>query len=445
MYKFNIVSEACFEVMLSFLLLSLFVGRKKISTSRPLLYLIITNLLLLICQIVEWVLMIKSGNQTGVPSFYGLKILTYTLDYGLGFFSSLAYLIYVEAHIKNVCKLSNKDYEGFKYNWIKIYTVLGLILTIIFGILMNQKWFYYLQADGTEMFNHGVYLVMNLLANLITVTTAIILIKYYKVLKITNFLLLLFYKISPSVFVLVDLVMGTCLSYLMRALYTFILYIHVDLRAEQEEIERQAKIAIQEKELVNLKTEIMLSQIQPHFLYNTLTTISGLCYLENANRAKEVVDKFAKYFRENLDSMGKDKYVSFNKELEHIKTYLWIEKVRFEDDLNIEYKIGPSDFQIPSLTIQPLVENAVKHGVKNKEGGGTVSIETLEEDKEYQVIIKDDGVGFNTSIKLDDGKTHIGIENIKERLEILSNGSLEINSEIGKGTEVIVHLPKGER
>lgn len=428
--------------VLVFLAISCLLQRERMVTIKPLIALISVNLLLLLCQIAEWMLMIASGDQTGLtaPAFREWKILTYTLDYFLGYFSSVSFLNYVWGHIRDM--YAQKHQTVPKLVSIKPLSLLGITSTAVYAFLMSQSWFYYLKPNGTEWFRQEIYLYFYLIAIIVSVLTMAALLRHRKVLGRLNFWLLMFYKLSPTALLITDLIHSTCMTYLMRAFYTFILYVHVDLRSKQEAIEREALLARQEKELTEMRTQIMLSQMQPHFLYNTLTTISSLCYLENAPQAKAVVDKFAVYFRQNLDSMGKDKMIPFEKELEHIQIYLWIEKVRFEDKLTVVYDIGPSDFHLPSLSLQPLVENAVKHGLCKQKNGGTLTISTGETGEEYWVSICDDGVGFVPREVPDDNKSHIGIENISQRLEILCGGSLEIQSTLGVGTHVTVHLPK---
>ena len=136
-------------------------------------------------------------------------------------------------------------------------------------------------------------------------------------------------------------------------------------------------------------------------------------------------------------------FLPFSTELDHLKKYLYIEKMRFADLLNIEYDIQTVDFQLPLLSIQPLVENAVKHGVGMKEDGGTVTIATKETDTAFEVIVSDDGVGFDTDApKPDDGKSHIGMENTKKRLRDMCGAHVEITSAVGEGTTARVILPK---
>ncbi len=132
----------------------------------------------------------------------------------------------------------------------------------------------------------------------------------------------------------------------------------------------------------------------------------------------------------------------FTQELEHLKKYLYIEKLRFDDLLNIEYDIQTTDFMLPLLSVQPLVENAVKHGVGMKEDGGTVRISTRETETAYEVIISDDGVGFDVDAQKNDGRSHIGMENSQKRLHDMCGGEVIIESVVGKGTTATVTLPK---
>lgn len=144
-----------------------------------------------------------------------------------------------------------------------------------------------------------------------------------------------------------------------------------------------------------------------------------------------------------MNSIKDEHPIPFETELSHLKTYLSLEKMRFGDDLNIVYDIGVTDFTIPSLTVQPLVENAVKHGVGMKEDGGTVTISTKEYDDRYGVVVYDDGVGFDTTKpNPDTSSTHLGIENIKERISTMCNGDVTIESEAGKGTVSTIKIFK---
>jgi sensor histidine kinase YesM len=209
------------------------------------------------------------------------------------------------------------------------------------------------------------------------------------------------------------------------------------LEAQRIEAEKQAM----ERKIQDSQISIMLSQIQPHFLYNTLNSIYQLCET-NPMRARSMVNLFSEYLRNNLSSLDEQELVELETELAHVKTYLDIEKVRFEDTLEIEYDIKCVDFSLPVLTVQPIVENAVKHGTSKKRGGGKVIISTTEDKDHYVISVSDTGVGFDAASPKNDGKHHMGIENVRQRLSNMCNGSLSIESKVGEGTLAIIKIPK---
>ena len=137
--------------------------------------------------------------------------------------------------------------------------------------------------------------------------------------------------------------------------------------------------------------------------------------------------------------------IDFEEELRNVKKYLNLEQMRFDEDLNVLYHIETTDFCVPALSVQPLVENAVKHGICQKEEGGTLILSTRECEDYYEIIISDDGVGFDPQKKPDDGKLHVGIENVKQRFETMCGGTLTIESRPGEGTKVTVRLPKEKK
>ena len=190
------------------------------------------------------------------------------------------------------------------------------------------------------------------------------------------------------------------------------------------------------------RVQLTLSQIKPHFLYNTLNAISSLCE-EEPQMVKPAIDQFAHYLRGNMSSIDQKGPIPFTQELDHTKTYLAIEQMRFEDALRVNYQITCTDFRIPALTVEPLAENAVRHGVRGNKGGrGVVSIATKDAGDHFEVIITDDGPGFDPSQMPDDEKPHVGIANVRERLENVCGGKLDIQSKTGEGTTATILLPK---
>ena len=201
-----------------------------------------------------------------------------------------------------------------------------------------------------------------------------------------------------------------------------------------------------ERENAQLRTDIMLSQIQPHFLYNTLGAIKSVCRTDPM-RARDAIDQFTEYLRHNMDALTDDQPISFPQELEHVKRYLEIQKLRFDTALNVEYDLGCTDFKLPTLTLQPIVENAVTHGVrKNSKGNGLVTIRSRECPDRYEISVTDNGPGFVPDTAPGDGeRSHVGIKNVRERLRYVSGGELEIHSVLGEGTTVTLILPKEKR
>lgn len=190
--------------------------------------------------------------------------------------------------------------------------------------------------------------------------------------------------------------------------------------------------------LAQQKIQIALSQIKPHFIYNTLNAIQDIDGMPT--EAQNAIVDFSKYLRENLDFLTASNMIPFSKELEHVTKYVNLEKLRFQDKINVVFDIGVSDFLIPSLSLQMIVENAVKHGITKKYEGGTVKVTSYEKDDKYFIIVEDDGVGFDVNKVI--GDNHLGFKNSRERLRHFVNGDLVIESEIDKGTKVTVIIPK---
>lgn len=207
------------------------------------------------------------------------------------------------------------------------------------------------------------------------------------------------------------------------------------------------KTAEIEKELEIANTSLMISQIQPHFLYNALNTIKYLIKRDPKSAEKAVIS-FSRYLRGNMDSITQKAPIPFSDELEHTKHYCDIELLRFGDKLNIVYDTPVTSFSLPALSVQPIVENAIKHGVTKKTEGGTVTVKTNEDEKHYVITVTDDGVGFdveNPDLTPSDTHAHIGVNNVRERLENMVNAKFTIESQVGVGTCVTIKIPKKEK
>ena len=219
-------------------------------------------------------------------------------------------------------------------------------------------------------------------------------------------------------------------------------------KARELEIQRnriEAEKNLVEAQLKDSRISIMLSQIQPHFIYNTLGTIERMC-LKDPEKAFELVRNFSLYLRGNFSELDSVTPIRFKEELKHVEYYVNIEKVRFPD-MNIEYDVGVTEFVLPALSVQPLVENAIKHGVTKKPDGGTVTVTTSEDERNFIIKVQDDGVGFdvqNPDLKPSETHAHIGVNNVRERLANMVNAEFIIESQIDIGTLVTITIPKKE-
>ena len=244
-------------------------------------------------------------------------------------------------------------------------------------------------------------------------------------------------------------IFGVCGNIVWRApcakiVFVVLFVIHIVAAARGIVANHRASIraAKLEKELEDSRIAIMLSQIKPHFLYNVLNTIYHL-YRKEPETAQEAVSSFAEYLRCNMLSIEKSEPIPFAEEYQHIQTYLSLEQIRFRGKLDVIYDVEVTDFKLPPLTVEPLVENAVKHGVTKKRGGGSVTVSTSRTDEGVLVTVADTGVGFDPNTYMEDGKPHVGIRNVRERLQNMVGGSLSITSS-ENGTVAVVTIPAKE-
>lgn len=221
-------------------------------------------------------------------------------------------------------------------------------------------------------------------------------------------------------------------SYLTIAIVCCSLFYYIWLHLEFAKEHERGLMAEQ-------RIKIMLSQIQPHFVSNTLTTIQSLCLID-PQKASEITGKFGAYLRNNIASLDKEELIPIRKELENTKIYTEIESLRFPE-ISVTYHTDSEDFFVPALTVQPLVENAIRHGVRELEHGEVI-IETRQTAGAYIISISDNGVGFDTEKTFPAGELHMGISNVGERVRVMCGGRLTIDSRIGEGTVAVITIPR---
>ncbi|MBQ2450852.1 MAG: histidine kinase [Lachnospiraceae bacterium] len=193
-----------------------------------------------------------------------------------------------------------------------------------------------------------------------------------------------------------------------------------------------------EKELRNSRIVLAMSQIRTHFVFNFLTAISGLCGYD-PEKADQALITFSRYLRSNIDIMQEDEPELFSRSLEQLEDYIALEQLRFGDRIQFVTDLEVTGFKLPPLILQPIVENAIKHGLFPKTEGGTILLFTRMEGDNIMITVTDDGVGFDTKAPHREGA--VGLDNVRFRLEHMVNGTMNIESSPGKGTTVTMVIP----
>lgn len=362
-----------------------------------------------------------------------VKILSFLVDVFLCTLISL-YAFCLTEYIRERRKIS--------YRYACLITALCGI-TLLFWLInaFNGMYIYY---DETGLDQTGpLYYMSQIFDILLPAMTMVLAFRNRDVLGWRDTWIMVLYGLIPVLSIPVQIlwaVTPVCLATTVSLVLVYTL-IHVEQAKRSGEMEKE--LVQKELALAESNNALVLSQIQPHFLYNALTSIYRLCDVK-PEAAKEAVSNFSKYLRGNLDSIRQTKMISFADELKHLQAYLSLEKIRYDDDLEIRYDIQASEFFIPPLTVQPLVENAVNHGISDMPEGGCVTVSTREKEDSYEIRIRDNGAGFDPAAPFPDERTHIGIANVRSRLATMCHGTLDIISAPGKGTMAVITIPKGE-
>ncbi|SEM88041.1 Glycosyl hydrolases family 2, sugar binding domain [Paenisporosarcina quisquiliarum] len=215
-----------------------------------------------------------------------------------------------------------------------------------------------------------------------------------------------------------------------------------ELKARVESLLLMKKSA---QDALNHELSFYYAQIKPHFLYNTLNTIIGLSYTD-VEKTRDALQHLAIYFRAKLDFQGHHSLVTLEDEVELVQSYLAIEQMRFGNRLSIQYDIDDTiETYIPSMTIQPLVENAIQHGISKQQDGGTLQLVIERELSNIKITIEDNGVGIplEKQQELLEGKNNrIGFNNPLKKLSLIKGVTLHLESEEGKGTKITIRLPE---
>lgn len=322
-----------------------------------------------------------------------------------------------------------------RWVWYLVCVLTGIQLSL--SVLSVWTGSYFTFTENNNYVRGNYFWLSQFIPFLIYIVNVMMIVRYRDYMQKKDVSFLLFYVVVLFIAEAIQMTnYGIALMNTGTTLVLLLVFINIQLELE-------LVIGRQEAELAESRIDIMLSQIQPHFLYNTLTTIRQLCDSEPM-AAKEALRDFSHFLRANMSSLTNKAPIPFAQELSHVEHYLNLEKQRFRERLCVVYDIQTKDFKIPPLTLQPIVENAVRHGIMMREEGGTVTIRTSETASAYIVTVYDDGIGFDAATALLSDGSQVGLANVENRLRMMCGGTLEIKSVPGAGTTVTLSISREE-
>ena len=321
--------------------------------------------------------------------------------------------------------------EKLKRNLL-FYAMIAL-MGVYFAFLIVAQFtdvFYYVTPDNRFFYGPLYQLSLVPLVLIMLLNIAGIIIRRKKVSK-KHFTALLIYLLPMTVAIILYMFVSVELFVVFgMALFAMIMF-GLILSDNMEQYARQ------QREIAHQRASVMVLQMRPHFIYNTMTTIYYLCK-QDADKAQQVTMDFTNYLRQNFNAIASEDPVPFADELKHTQSYLAVEKAQHENNLFVEYDTPFTHFRLPPLTLQPLVENAVKHAMDPNAGPLTISIRTQQTDAGILITVEDNGKGFDPSDKT---KPRPALDNIESRLRQQCGGTLTISSRKGGGTSVKVKIP----
>lgn len=404
------------EVMIAVIIMMLYITEKinddKSCTNKYMTELLLAFFLLVILDAFAW--MLDGKTQMLII----LKVVC-VINYIMGVICGVLFHYYLLAYLEVRTKVSR---------YLKYFVWPTSIIAVVLWFTSIWTGLVYSFEENGNFIYSDYHLCSLWLCSFSIVIDMVIVVYYRKNLGKRDTIIFLAYGLLPLAAIPFSAMLDTEVFIYMGMLFSIML-IHCIISVEQH------------KQFLEQTTLLMHSQVQPHFLYNSLNVISYLC-TEEPELAREATERFACYLRRNLDLLKSNELVPFADELNHTETYIWLEQLRFREKLTVVYNIENKMFKIPLITLQPIVENAIKHGICGREDGGIVRIGVEEMEKYYEIYVEDNGVGFDMNTVIFDEKDHVGIKSVRDRLKVMCNGTLEIESTIGIGTMVKIYLPK---
>ena len=362
-------------------------------------------------------------NVTDVEG-YGYMIVSYICLFFESLFSSMilpvlnSFLLY--------CAGKNMRNNPLVY----IIDLLWIVYFVLLVIAQFTKWIYYYTPDN-EYFRGPLYSVLLIPLILLMAVNLFALFKFRTELSRRYRIAFAVYFLVPLLCMVVQMFYSTVLMTVLGSAVSALIMLYIIILDQMERSVAQARKIAQQRASINVL------QMRPHFICNTMMGIYYLCD-QNPAKAKQVTLDFTTYLRRNFAAIASENTVMFKDELEHTRAYLAVEQAQFEDSLFVSFDTPHTMFRVPPLTLQPIVENAVKYGMKSSSEPVHISVITRQTNTASEIIVEDDGPGFE---QIDDNKPHIALNNIRERLELMCKGKLEISQREGGGTLVKVTIP----
>ncbi len=365
---------------------------------------------------------------------FTLDMITYTDPKALGFtklFPFVEYMLFPLPALIFIFNLPHYCSEDWKKSALHLAILILWIFYCILHIIAHfTEFFYFTSSDGRFFLKDShpfLYLPMIAISILSLFFVVLRRNKLSRRLFFASLLFLIPTMIATVIHALVFSILVLNISLCISSIVMYILIL----------MDQMEQYRLQQAAIANQNARIMVLQMRPHFIYNTMSSIYYLCE-QNPKKAQQVILDLTSYLRKNFNAMVSNNTILFTEELEHIRAYLAVEHAQYEDNLFVEYDTPHTRFRLPPLTLQPLVENSIKHGMDPDSDPLHILIRTEETKSGSIILVKDDGPGFDPKNVFDSNNA---LANIKQRLEMMCKGSITITSHKGEGSVVKVVIP----
>ena len=407
-------------------------GKKRTLNGHFLTIALFLNTLVLVADMIT---IIYQGDPTSMGG--AIVVVSNFALYLLQYLQVLALAHYIRATL-----IEQGIDDGHHWIWI-VYVLLGIA---VIGLICTPFTGWYYTINEAHVYKRGRLFIFSMplggIALLIGVWKS-----FHERKRLENYV----YLSLASIFALPILGLiiqmrayGISFMNLGTTVSAMILFFTYEYRSRKMREEQEQMLALSRAYLLN-------SQIKPHFLFNSLAVIQALID-EDTDTAREAIGHLSQFLRKGLNLKVSENTIPLKEEIDYVKDYMYLEQLRFGDKVNILYDIPDHlSMRLPFLSIQPLVENAVRHGLRKKMEGGTIIVRARETEDGYTISVIDDGAGFDVeeararALKGETSGNGVGVHNVEERIHLMCNGTMTMESTPGVGTTVVLRIPKAPK